>query len=127
MSLRVTRYQLMIWMVASGRLILPDGLSRCDRDWFDIPVTRDVQRVAPPEVSDGDASLAACNALRPQWPPTVTCYACNALHLQRAPTVMRHTTPSPSNRCLRPVSKRSRPAKAGGRGGGSRRGELAPP
>jgi hypothetical protein len=68
------------------RLILPDGLSRCDRDWF--AVTRDARRatpcifkgpacndVAPSEVSDGDASLAACNALRTQWPPTVTRYA----------------------------------------------------
>jgi hypothetical protein len=71
--LHVTRYQLMIWMGTSGRLILPDGLCRCDREWF--AVTRDarqatplhlqrpgVQRVAPSEVSEGDASLAACNA-----------------------------------------------------------------
>jgi hypothetical protein len=28
--LHVTRYQLMIWIVPSGRLILPDGLSRRD-------------------------------------------------------------------------------------------------
>ena len=39
----VTRYQLMSWMVAFGRLILPDGLSRCDRDWF--AVTRYARRV----------------------------------------------------------------------------------
>ena len=59
--LRVTRYQLMIWMVASGHLILSDGLSRCDRDWFAVTrsprratllhlqrrVTRCLQRVAP--------------------------------------------------------------------------------
>ena len=43
--LHVTRYQLMIWMVASGRLILPDGRSRCDRDWF--AVTRDARRATP--------------------------------------------------------------------------------
>jgi len=46
MILLVTRYQLMIWMVASGRLILPDGLSRCDRDWF--AVTRYARRATSP-------------------------------------------------------------------------------
>jgi hypothetical protein len=43
--LHVTRYQLMIWMVASGRLILPDGLNGCDRDWF--AVTRCARRATP--------------------------------------------------------------------------------
>ena len=75
--LRVTRYQLMIWMGTSGRLILPDGLSRCDRDLFAVtryarratPLhlrgsaseTRHafLQRVASSEVSDGDAALTA--------------------------------------------------------------------
>jgi hypothetical protein len=32
-------------MGTSGRLVLPDGLSRCDRDWFG--VTRDVRRATP--------------------------------------------------------------------------------
>ena len=80
--LHVTRYQLMSWMVASGRLILPDGLSRCDRDWSAVtryarhatPLhlrgqrrrcgTRCLQRVASSVATDGDALRGARNALR---------------------------------------------------------------
>jgi hypothetical protein len=72
--LHVTSYQLMIWIVPSGRLILPDGLSRCDRDWFDVTrdarratplhlqrqVTRCLQRVTPLRVSNGDALSLRC-------------------------------------------------------------------
>jgi hypothetical protein len=38
----------MIWMGTSGRWILPDGLSRGDRDWF--AVTRDARRATTVEV-----------------------------------------------------------------------------
>jgi hypothetical protein len=55
----------MSWMVAFGRLILPDGLSRCDRDWFAVTRYAGMQRRCILEVSDGDASLATHSPSRP--------------------------------------------------------------
>ena len=80
--LHVTRYQLMSWIVLSGRLILPDGLSRCERDWFAVtrdarrvtplhlqkPVTRRLQRVTPLRVSNGDALSLRCVRWRHRVP-----------------------------------------------------------
>ena len=60
--LHVTRYQLMIWMVASSHLILPDGLSRCDRDWF--AVTRDARRATPLHLQGSATERLASHATR---------------------------------------------------------------